>query len=368
MDQQNNNNIQTEALYMLGTLCFIFISVLIGNLLSIDTYVLSTILIFAIFAFKTEIYEQQMVGSVAYLTLMVVALTNSGYPGFGVMIVGLFLLSAVFYIYEDEVMFDSEKMNIQRIRIRAGQFVLATIMLAMFSLLVIFISELAKNSFLEKGIVTGAIFGATVLIETILKKEKDRQIDFSKIPEEYRIRLEQEKEKRNDALVKILSIWLLVIDFSIVSYVFSPNDNGFEFVATLICITILFTTFFPGTEKEDLYNVIYNKLRPFQAVAFLVLLIAHSDKIFTLFFFYAVIVCFLHVILVLNFINFKTFLTCVVIVYMAPVVGYLSNPIRLVDAQHPTVSSVLLQKADSKTNFWKSDGIDEKTKELARKL
>ena len=53
---------------------------------------------------------------------------------------------------------------------------------------------------------------------------------------------------------------------------------------------------------------------------------------------------------------------------MAPVVGYLSNPIRLVDAQHPTVSSVLLQKADSKTNFWKSDGIDEKTKELARKL
>jgi len=35
MDQQNNNNnIQTEALYMLGTLCFIFISVLIGNLLS----------------------------------------------------------------------------------------------------------------------------------------------------------------------------------------------------------------------------------------------------------------------------------------------------------------------------------------------
>ena len=363
--QNNNNNIQTEAFYMLGTLCFIFISVLIGNFLSIDTYVLSTILIFAIFAFKTEVYEQQMIAGVSYFTLMVVGITNSGYKGFGIMLVGLFLLSAVFYIYADEVMFDSEKMNIQRIRIRAGQFVLATILLFIFSLVIMFILELAKNSFLEKGILTGAIFGASILIESILKKEKDKQIDFSKIPEEYRIRLEQEKEKRNDALVKILSIWLLVIDFSIVSYVFAKNDNGFEFVATLICITILFTTFFLGTGKEDLYNVVYNKLRPFQAVAYLVLLIAHSDKIFTLFFFYAVIVCFLHVILVLNFINFKTFLTCVVVVYMAPVVGYFPNPIRLIDAQHPTVSSVLLQKADKET-FWKTTSKDEIVKELIK--
>ena len=52
---------------------------------------------------------------------MVTEITNSEYKGFEIMIVELFLLIVVFYIYEDEVMFDSEKMNIQRIRIRAGE-------------------------------------------------------------------------------------------------------------------------------------------------------------------------------------------------------------------------------------------------------
>ena len=50
---------------------------------------------------------------------------------------------------------------------------------------------------------------------------------------------------------------------------------------------------------------------------------------------------------------------------MAPIVGYFSNPIRLIDAQHPTVSSVLLQKADKET-FWKTTSKDEIVKELIK--
>lgn len=365
---ETNKNIQQEAFYMLFTLCFIFVSVFLSSKLLINLFTMSVILIFTIFTFKTKIYEQQIIGTLAYFTLMFTAITNSGYIGLFILILGLFLLSAIFYIYDNEIMFDSEKMSVRRIQKRAGLYLVGFILLIVSSLVVSILSELVGGSFLENGLITGVIFGASVIIENALKKEISNELEINKMPEEYRLRIEQEKEKRNDALVKILSIWLLVIDFSIISYIFTPNNNGFDFVATLICITILFTTFFPGTGKEDLYNVIYNRLRPFQAVALLLLLIAHSDKIFTLFFFYAVIVCFLHVILVLNFINFKTFLTCVVVVYMTPIVGYFSNPIKLIDDKHQTVSSVLLQKADPKTSFWKSDEVEKKTKELAREL
>ena len=200
---ETNKNIQQEAFYMLFTLCFIFVSVFLSSKLLINLFTMSVILIFTIFTFKTKIYEQQIIGTLAYFTLMFTAITNSGYIGLFILILGLFLLSAIFYIYDNEIMFDSEKMSVRRIQKRAGLYLVGFILLIVSSLVVSILSELVGGSFLENGLITGVIFGASVIIENALKKEISNELEINKMPEEYRLRIEQEKEKRNDALVKI---------------------------------------------------------------------------------------------------------------------------------------------------------------------
>ena len=80
-------------------------------------------------------------------------------------------------------------------------------------------------------------------------------------------------------MIKFASVWLLVMDMSILAYFFRPNDVGFGFGAFFVLLTIVLSLIFKSEEdKEDVFSIIYHKIRPIQPIFFILLLIAHAHK------------------------------------------------------------------------------------------
>lgn len=393
-------NINKEALILLGSVIFIAISIIASNLLHFAPGIILSI-IFALITIKSKDPTQKVFGVIGYLIFFIKQLTSSSYNAFSYSLLGIALISAVFYVYSDEYFLSNNTAESKSVIQKATNLLICLILVGIMLVFYFILQEFWKGTFLEIGAEVGYIVFIVTVITAFSKKidaDYQKKIDYAKklkndykkmleqsidddndsdlITEErksntnsnlpklsediskqipknnsaiqeakYFAEIEKQKKERQNTIIKILSIWLLIIDVSILGYLFAPNNTGFNFIATLICITIIAVTFLPEGEDESVYNLIYSKLRPFQAIAFLLLLIAHNQE-FSWALGYACIVALLHIVWILGYINLKTFFTITILVYTLPIFGYFSNPYRQISEETPTISSVIFQKKD----------------------
>ena len=162
-------------------------------------------------------------------------------------------------------------------------------------------------------------------------------------------------------MIKFASVWLLVMDMSILAYFFRPNDVGFGFGAFFVLLTIVLSLIFKSEEdKEDVFSIIYHKVRPIQPIFFILLLIAHAHK-FSYGAAYALLFSAAYFFWAINKINMKTLLTFTVIIYFFPVFGYLSNPYRLGAENLKMVGELVTDREKSNTfylgHYWSLLGL-----------
>lgn len=162
-------------------------------------------------------------------------------------------------------------------------------------------------------------------------------------------------------VIKFLAVWMIVLDLSIFSYLFNQSQSGFNLAIITTLITIVLIIFIQSHgDKEDVLNIIYTWLRPFQATALLVLLISH-EKTVNLTIFYIILILIVHALWMLNKITIKTTLVTSSIILFIPLIGYLSNPYRFINETRPNISNVLFEKnkmplsSFTLSDFWKED-------------
>ena len=161
----------------------------------------------------------------------------------------------------------------------------------------------------------------------------------------------QTAEKFGSNMIKFASVWLLVMDMSILAYFFRPNDVGFGFGAFFVLLTIVLSLIFKSEEdKEDVFSIIYHKIRPIQPIFFILLLIAHAHK-FSYGAAYALLFSAAYFFWAINKINMKTLLTFTVVIYFFPVFGYLSNPYRLGAENLKMVGELVTDRNKSNTFY-----------------
>ena len=252
------------------------------------------------------------------------------------------------------------------------------------------VSSIWDGSFLEYGGNTALIFAMQYLL--FLSITKSRQDEPTKVAhlfqkerrtKEMKAAIEAERQAKERALaqafevplkapsqtaakfgnniVKFASVWLLVMDMSILAYFFRPNDVGFGFGAFFVLLTIVLSLIFKSEEdKEDVFSIIYHKIRPIQPIFFILLLIAHAHK-FSYGAAYALLFSAAYFFWAINKINMKTLLTFTVIIYFFPVFGYLSNPYRLGAENLKMVGELVTDRNKSNTfyigHYWSLLGL-----------
>lgn len=346
--------VKKEALQLMGVLSFIFISVLLSSFIGLKLFLFLPIIVLVVLSFRTNVMLHKVMSVTAYLVTLLAEYLNSAYIGFYSTVVCALLISAVFYMYSGETFLSNDKDDYSDVFKRAIVISVGIFTVCASAVLYGVFSGLFSGTFLEKGFATGVIFGIVVLVARVVQlASEDKQV---KVGLEQKLTVEQirmlkerkkqeaeERAKRNELLIKFMSIWLVIIDFSIFGYVFSKNDQGFGYVMFLITLTVLFVTFFPENGQDSVYNLIYSKLRPFQSVAFLILIVAHENK-FDIGMFYLTLIVIAHIAWVLGYINLKTFFVISILIYFVPLIGYKSNPFVLIDERRPNVRSVIMEK------------------------
>lgn len=347
--------VKKEALQLMGVLSFIFVSVLLSSFIGLKLFLFLPIIVLVVLSFRTNVMLHKVMSVTAYLVTLLAEYLNSAYIGFYSTVVCVLLVSAVFYMYSGETFLSNDKDDYSDVFKRAIVISVGIFTVCASAVLYGVFSGLFSGTFLEKGFATGVIFGIVVLVARVVQlASEDKQ--HLKVGLEQKLTVEQirmlkerkkqeaeERAKRNELLIKFMSIWLVIIDFSIFGYVFSKNDQGFGYVMFLITLTVLFVTFFPENGQDSVYNLIYSKLRPFQSVAFLILIVAHENK-FDIGMFYLTLIVIAHIAWVLGYINLKTFFVISILIYFVPLIGYKSNPFVLIDEHRPNVRSVIMEK------------------------
>lgn len=346
--------VKKEAMQLMGVLSFIFVSVLLSSFIGLKLFLFLPIIVLVVLSFRSDNLLYKITSVTAYIVTLLAEYLNSAYIGFYSTVLCSLLIAAVFYMYSGETFLSNDKDDYSDVFKRAIVISVGIFTVCASAVLYGVFSGLFSGTFLEKGFATGVIFGIVVLVARVVQlASEDKQV---KVGLEQKLTVEQirmlkerkkqeveERAKRNERLIKFMSIWLVIIDFSIFGYVFSKNDQGFGYVMFLITLTVLFVTFFPENGQDSVYNLIYSKLRPFQSVAFLILIVAHENK-FDIGMFYLTLIVIAHIAWVLGYINLKTFFVVAILIYFVPLIGYKSNPFVLIDEHRPNVRSVIMEK------------------------
>lgn len=334
--------IQKQALALIGTIASVFAVLVIANKLQIESYWLNPILIFTTLTLRSKQLTQKILGISAFVIFAISLIFHFGYIGYLSAIANIAIISGLIYVY-DTVSFTDNRTAIPG----RGKAIIAGIaMLILSQIPYIILDVMLNDTFLEWGGKTAIIYGLTLVCEHMAKTHEQQAKQFV----EYK--KENVKEKTPPTLlIKALSVWLIVFDLSVISYVVTPNETGFGIAFGIAIVTLIMTLFNEAVKKsEDVLTMIYTWLRPFQPIAFLILLIAH-EKSLTLDIFYVAALLGVHTLWLTKSINLKTGLLLSSVVIFLPVFGYLSNPYRYITNSRPNVKSVLFERANPDTHL-----------------
>lgn len=320
-----------QVYLILGVIGFAFFNVfLFDDKVGIGFSVFSTLILLTIGLLSRQ-KGLRILGMVSYLINVISALFGFSYLGWLTAVQLIQLIFVIYYIYAQERLGRTDQTS-KAIRTYRWQ-QLFWLCLTIFGVYLgyLLISAMWNGSFLEYGGNTVFIFGVQYFLYTALQKIRANEADaVVKIEERYETLAKvKDKSKALDNFIKIAAIWLLVMDLSILSYVIKPNDIGFGIGAFFVLISIIISLLVQTVEDtEDVFSVIYHKIRPVQPIFFMILLIARAHQ-FSYGAAYASIFAVVYFIWALNKINMKTLLTVTTMIYFLPVVGYISNPFRL---------------------------------------
>ena len=359
---------QKEAFILIGTLIATFIVLLSANQLHVDSFWLNPILIFTILTVKSNNILQRILGLSTFVVFAIGLFFQLAYVGFLSAAINLSILSAIAYVYDDTYDTVISSLNDPSERVVPGRWnaIFFGLIMLIFSMIpYIMLDTIWDGTILELGGKTAIIYGLTLICETISKNQEEnaqKLIEYKRQKE-----LASQKNQTDNPhfqvspVIKFLAVWMIVLDLSIFSYLFNQSQSGFNLAIITTLITIVLISFIQlHDNKEDVLNIIYTWLRPFQATALLVLLISH-EKTVNLTIFYIILILIFHALWMLNKITIKTTLVTSSIILFIPLVGYLSNPYRFINETRPTVSDVLFDKnkislsSFTLSDFWTED-------------
>lgn len=359
---------QKEAFILIGTLISTFIVLLLANQLHVDSFWLNPILIFTILTMKNNNILQRILGLSTFIIFAIGLFFQLAYVGFLSAAINLSILSAIFYVYDDTHDTIISSLNDQSERVVPGRWnaIFVGLVMLIFSMIpYIMLDYIWDGTILELGGKTAIIYGLTLICEYISKYQENnaQKIIEYKRQKEQAVSENQANETPTQVsgIIKFLAVWMIVLDLSIFSYLFNQSQSGFNLAMIATIITIVLISFIQShDDKEDVLNIIYTWLRPFQATALLVLLISH-EKTVNLTIFYIILILIVHALWMVNKITIKTTLITTSIILFIPLIGYLSNPYRFINAERPAISDVLFEKnkmplsSFTLSDFWKEN-------------
>lgn len=361
MKQEKKVDIAKQVYLIFGLVLLAFANVfLFDNKEGIGFSVFSTITLLTI-GLLSKRPILRILGIVSYLVNVIVAIFGFNYLGWLTGVQAIELIFIVWYLYPKDSFLKTDITDKFTYRFRWQQLLLT----GAFSLGIYIVFNIANTlwagSFLEYGGNTALIFGIQYFLYTFLEKSRANEASFvskleesSKMMEEIKANtmfnpLDPAKKRvlpdlATDNFVKMAAIWLVVMDLSILSYIIKPNDIGFGIGAFFVLLSIVVSLFVKTVEKkEDVFSVIYHKIRPIQPVFFIILLIANAHK-FSYGAAYALLFAVAYFVWAINKINMKTLLTVTILIYFFPVLGYISNPFRLGAKDVPAAFKMIVDK------------------------
>lgn len=359
---------QKEAFILIGTLIATFIVLLLANQLHVDSFWLNPILIFTILTVKSDNLLQRILGLSTFIIFAIGLFFQLAYVGFLSAAINLTIFSAIAYVYDDTHDTVISSLNDPTEKVVPGRWnaIFFGLLMLIFSMIpYIMLDYMWDGTILELGGKTAIIYGLTLICEYISKNQEEnaqKLIEYKRQKElaSQENKLEEDKSQTS-AVIKFLAVWMIVLDLSIFSYLFNQNQSGFNLATIATLFTIVLISFIQShDDKEDVLNIVYTWLRPFQATALLVLLISH-EKTVNLTIFYIILILIVHALWILNKITIKTTLVTSSIILFIPLIGYLSNPYRFINETRPTISDVLFEKnkisssSSTLSDFWEED-------------
>ncbi len=341
-----------------GLVLFAFVNVfLFDNKEGVGFSVFSTIALLTI-GLLSKRTILRVLGIVSYLVNVIVAIFGFNYLGWLTGVQAIELIFIVWYLYPKDTFLKTDATDKYTYRFRWQQFLLtAAISLGIYVVFYV-ANSLWAGSFLEYGGNTALIFGIQYFLYISIERSRANEANFVRNLEESAKKIAEIKAGTqfhplypakkaafaSDNFIKIAAIWLVVMDLSILSYIIKPNDIGFGIGAFFVLLSIIVSLFVKTVEnKEDVFSVIYHKIRPVQPVFFIILLIANAHK-FSYGAAYALLFAIVYFIWAINKINMKTLLTVTILIYFLPVFGYISNPFRLGAKDLPAVFKMMVDK------------------------
>lgn len=341
------SNLQKQALNLILTIFSTFLVLLLANKFNVENFWLNPVIIFTILTLRSKSNIQKLIGISSFLLFTFALFLGFSYIGFLSGVINLALISGIIYVYEKE----------NKTPGRWGSIFIGLFMLILSMIPYTILDIIWRDTFLEWGGKTAIIYGLAIFCETIAT---NREEHFKKWQSPKQIQDIPETNTEVSPMVKFLGVWLIVLNLSIFSYVFNPNETGFNLAALFSLLTLITSTFVvPSKNKEDVLNLIYTWIRPFQATTFLLLLIVH-EKAITLGIFYITLLMLVHGLWIMKQLTTKMSLIISSLIVFFPLFGFLSNPFRLITNEQPNITSVLLAKnTNSLQSFSLSDLIKE---------
>lgn len=351
------SNLQKQALNLIITIVSTFLVLLLANKFNVDNFWLNPVIIFTILTLRSQNNTQKIIGISSFLIFTFALFSGFSYIGFLSGVLNLAIISGILYVYEKE----------DKVPGRWGSIFIGLFMLILSMVPYTILDIIWRGTFLEWGGKTAIIYGLAIFCETIATNREAHIKQMQKFKQEQENLSARAATSPTNAapaevspLIKFLAVWLIVLNLSIVSYIFTPNETGFNLAALFSLLTLITSSFVtPSTNKEDVLNLIYTWIRPFQATTFIILLVAH-EKTITLGIFYIALLVIVHALWIMKQLKAKTSLIVSSLIVFLPLIGYLSNPFRLTTNEQPTVASVLLAR---NTNSLQSFSISELIKE-----
>lgn len=359
---------QKQAFILIGTLIATFIVLLLANQLHVDSFWLNPILIFTILTVKSENILQRILGASTFIIFAIGLFFQLAYVGFLSAAINLAILSAIAYVYDDthDTIISSLTDKSERVVPGRWNAIFFGLIMLVFSMIpYIMLDYIWDGTILELGGKTAIIYGLTLVCEYISKYQETNAQKIIEYKRQKKIALQEnnmtEEKPQTSAVIKFLAVWMIVLNLSIFSYLFNQNQSGFNLAMIATIITIVLISFIQShDDKEDVLNIVYTWLRPFQATALLVLLISH-EKTVNLTIFYIILILIVHALWIVNQITIKTTLITTSIILFIPLIGYLSNPYRFINTEKPNIQSVLFEKnkmplsSFTLSDFWKEN-------------
>ena len=356
--EEKKVDISKQVYLIFGLVLFAFVNVfLFDNKEGVGFSVFSTIALLTIGLLSKRTFLR-VLGIVSYLVNVIVAIFGFNYLGWLTGVQAIELIFIVWYLYPKDTFLKTDTTDKYTYRFRWQQFLLtAAISLGIYVVFYV-ANSLWAGSFLEYGGNTALIFGIQYFLYISIERSRANEANFVRNLEESAKKIAEIKAGTqfhplypakkaafaSDNFIKIAAIWLVVMDLSILSYIIKPNDIGFGIGAFFVLLSIIVSLFVKTVEnKEDVFSVIYHKIRPVQPVFFIILLIANAHK-FSYGAAYALLFAIVYFIWAINKINMKTLLTVTILIYFLPVFGYISNPFRLGAKDLPTVFKMMVDK------------------------